>query len=81
MRRPATIAILIALLSVLGCTDDDAESITTTTTTTTGSGTDPGDSTQPCPADGLLGPDGKTYGRDARQGCQFVDENGIVVGG
>jgi hypothetical protein len=30
-----------------------------------------------CPADGLLGPNGETYGgRDPEQGCRWVDEEG-----
>lgn len=32
-----------------------------------------------CTADGRIGPDGQTYGRDPRQGCKFVDENGQVL--
>ena len=32
-----------------------------------------------CTADGRLGPDGQVYGRDAKQGCRFVDEQGKVL--
>lgn len=34
-----------------------------------------------CKADGLLGPNGETYGRDPSQDCQFVDGDGKVVPG
>ncbi len=32
-----------------------------------------------CLADGLLGPDGETYGRDPEQGCRFVDPDGKPI--
>lgn len=32
-----------------------------------------------CTADGMLGPNGETYGRDPNQGCKFVDDDGNVL--
>jgi hypothetical protein len=32
-----------------------------------------------CFADGLLGPNGESYGRSAEHGCRFVDEDGNLV--
>lgn len=32
-----------------------------------------------CTDDGLLGPDGESYGPDPKQDCQLVDDNGNVV--
>jgi hypothetical protein len=32
-----------------------------------------------CFADGLLGPNGESFGRSAEHGCRFVDEEGNLV--
>ena len=32
-----------------------------------------------CTDDGLLGPNGETYGRDPGKNCQFVDDDGNVI--
>jgi len=34
-----------------------------------------------CTSDGLMGPNGQTYGRDPNHDCKFVDEHGNVVPG
>jgi hypothetical protein len=34
-----------------------------------------------CTADGRLGPNGETFGRDPAQGCKFVDLDGNVLPG
>lgn len=56
--------VLVAMvfgLGAFGCGDDG------------GAG---GDTPAFCTADGLLGPDGQTYGRDLDQGCRWVDDEG-----
>jgi hypothetical protein len=42
-------------------------------------GDDSGDQPAFCPADGMVGPGGRTYGRSADHGCRFVDEDGNLV--
>jgi hypothetical protein len=32
-----------------------------------------------CTHEGLMGPDGATYGRSEDRGCQFVDDNGDLA--